>query len=213
MCFNAKTSLFTFLIGLIGSILLIIYGNIKYKMSNIIFGIFLIFISLIQLMDFLFWIDIKNNLGINKLLTFIGPLLNVGQPLILYIIKLIYYKPNICEFNNFNLPVATLNFSYFIYLFSIYYKFISTEKILITSTKDGHLSWPWIKYYNPVFYLILFAINIFYLTQFNYAFLLFIIIYLFLLLSIKYFYYSAGELWCFFGAFIPILIFIFSYYI
>ena len=213
MCFNAKTSLFTFLIGMIGSILLIFYGNKKYKMDNIVFGIFLIFISLIQLMDFLFWIDIKNKLGINKLLTFIGPLLNIGQPLILYIIKLIYYKPNIYTYTNFNLPVAILNFLYFIYLFSIYYQFIIKEKILITSTKDGHLSWPWIKYYNPAFYLILFAINIFYLTNFNYSLLLFVITYLFLLLSMKYFYYSSGELWCFFGAFIPILMFILSYYI
>ena len=213
MCFNAKTSLFTFLIGMIGSILLIFYGNKKYKMDNIVFGIFLIFISLIQLMDFLFWIDIKNKLGINKLLTFIGPLLNIGQPLILYIIKLIYYKPNIYTYTNFNLPVAILNFLYFIYLFSIYYQFIIKEKILITSTKDGPLSWPWIKYYNPAFYLILFAINIFYLTNFNYSLLLFVITYLFLLLSMKYFYYSAGELWCFFGAFIPILMFILSYYI
>jgi hypothetical protein len=213
MCFNAKTSLFTFVIGAIGSILLIIYGNKKYKINNNIFGIFLFFIALIQLMDFLFWIDIKNKLGINKIVTLIGPLLNVGQPLILYAIKLIYYKPNICEFNNFNLPVATLNFSYFIYLFSVYYKFISTEKILITSTKNGHLSWPWLKYYNPIFYLILFAINIFYLTNFNYSLLLFVIVYSFLLLSMKYFYYSAGELWCFFGAFIPLIMFIFSYYI
>jgi hypothetical protein len=213
MCFNAKTSLFTFVIGAIGSILLIIYGNKKYKINNNIFGIFLFFIALIQLMDFLFWIDIKNKLGINKIVTLIGPLLNVGQPLILYAIKLIYYKPNICEFNNFNLPVATLNFSYFIYLFSVYYKFISTEKILITSTKNDHLSWPWLKYYNPIFYLILFAINIFYLTNFNYSLLLFVIVYSFLLLSMKYFYYSSGELWCFFGAFIPLLMFIFSYYI
>jgi hypothetical protein len=160
MCFDAKTSLFTFVIGTIGSILLIIYGNKKYQINNNIFGIFLIFIVLIQLMDFLFWIDIENKLGINKIVTLIGPLLNVGQPLILYIIKLIYYKPNIYTYTNFNLPVAILNFSYFIYLFLIYYQFITKEKNLITSTKNGHLDWPWIKYYNPVFYLILFAINI-----------------------------------------------------
>ena len=67
MCFNYKVSLFTFAIGTIFSILLIKYGNKKYMLENKITGIFLIFISLIQFMDFLFWIDLKNTIGINKL--------------------------------------------------------------------------------------------------------------------------------------------------
>jgi hypothetical protein len=45
MCFNYKVSLFTFLIGIIFSILLITKGNTKYKIENKITGIFFIFIS------------------------------------------------------------------------------------------------------------------------------------------------------------------------
>ena len=67
MCFNYKVSLFTFLIGTIFSIILINFGDQKYALENKISGIFLIFISAIQFMDFLFWIDIKNKLGINKI--------------------------------------------------------------------------------------------------------------------------------------------------
>jgi hypothetical protein len=73
MCFNYKVSLFTFIIGTVFSILLFKYGNKKYKLENKVSGIFLIFISLIQFMDFLFWIDIKNEYGINKITTIIGP--------------------------------------------------------------------------------------------------------------------------------------------
>jgi len=212
MCFNYKVSLLTFLIGVTFSFLLYKYGNPLYNIENKVSGIFFIFISLIQLMDFFFWIDIKNNYGINKITTIIGPILNVGQPIILYLIKYIYYKPDIFSLQNYNLPVAILNLLYLIYFISIYIKFLSKEKLL-TSTNHNHLQWPWIKYSNPVYYLILLAINIFYLFNFKYALELFIVTYLFLLLSVKYFYYNAGELWCFFGAFIPFIMFFLSFYI
>jgi hypothetical protein len=94
----------------------------------------------------------------------------------------------------------------------MYFNFLSSDK-LITSTKNGHLQWPWIKYANPYFYLILFAINIFYLFNFKYALILFIVTYFLLILSVKYFKYNAGELWCFFGSFIPLIMFFLSFYV
>lgn len=212
MCFNYKVSLLTFLIGLIFSIILIKYGNVKYSLENKITGIFLIFISFIQFMDFLFWIDIKNNIGINKITTILGPILNVGQPIILYVIKYLNYKPDILTFKNYNLPVALFNLLYLIYFIIFYTTFLLNSK-LTTSTRHNHLNWPWIKYANPIFYLILFAINIFYLFNFKYALTLFTVTYFFLFISTKYFYYNAGELWCFFGAFIPLIMYFLSFYI
>jgi hypothetical protein len=161
-------------------------------------------------MDFLFWIDLKNHYGINKITTIIGPILNVGQPFILYLIKYIYYKPNI--FGGINLLVATLNILYALYFLTRYIPFVLNEK-LITSTENKHLKWPWIQYFNPYYYLILLAVNIFYLFNFKYALVLFIVTYFFLLISVKYFYYNAGELWCFFGSFIPLIMYFTSFYI
>ena len=40
MCFNYKISLLTFIIGIISSLCLIIYGNKKYYKENIVTGIF-----------------------------------------------------------------------------------------------------------------------------------------------------------------------------
>ena len=107
MCFNYKVSLFTFFIGTIFSILLIKYGNPRFSLENKTSGIFLIFISMIQFMDFLFWIDVKNKLGINTITTILGPILNAFQPVIFYIIKYIYYQPDILSAYNF--PVFLLN--------------------------------------------------------------------------------------------------------
>jgi hypothetical protein len=212
MCFNYKVSLFTFTIGTIFSILLINYGNKKYSLENKITGIFFIFISAIQFMDFLFWIDIKNKLGINKVATILGPILNVCQPTILYLIKYYYYRPDILTMKYGNLPIAILNLLYFVYFIVIYTKFLANEK-LVTGTENNHLEWPWIKYSSPNFYLILFAINIFYLFNFNYALVVFLITYFFLYISANYFAYNIGELWCFFGSFIPLIMFFASFYI
>lgn len=212
MCFNYKVSLLTFFIGITFSIILFKYGNAKYTLENQVSSIFLMFISSVQFMDFLLWIDIKNNYGINKITTILGPILNVGQPTIFYIIKYLYYKPNISSLQNFNLPVAILNFLYVIYFIHMYINFLSKDK-LVTSTQHNHLQWPWIKYSNPYYYLLLFGINIFYLFNFKYALALFSITYFFLFLSVKYFFYNAGELWCFFGSFIPLLMYFMSFYI
>ena len=212
MCFNYKVSLLTFTVGTIFSILLMNYGNPIYRTENKATGLALIFISLIQFMDFLFWIDIDNKIGINKVTTIAGPILNVCQPTILYLIKLFYYQPNILSLQNYNLPIAGLNIAYFIYFITVYVRFLLNDK-LVTSTQDGHLKWPWLKYTNPYPYLVLFAINIFYLFNFTYGLVLFSILYFFLYISKKYFKYSAGELWCFFGAFVPLIMFFLSFYI
>jgi hypothetical protein len=209
MCFNAKTSITTFLIGLIGSLGLIYYGNKKYIKENVVTGIFFIFIAFIQLMDFLFWIDIKNKMGINKIVTILGPIFNVGQPVILYIIKIIYLLPknrgNLFSLKDFNLEVLMINIVYLFLFIYNYIQFLQNSK-LITGTFHGHLNWPWLKYSNANFYLILLAINIFYLLNFNYALIVFLITYFCLFLSYTLFYYNTGELWCFFGAFIPIIL-------
>ena len=212
MCFNYETSLFTFLVGTIFSIILMEYGNVEFMAENEVSGIFLIFISLIQLMDFLFWIDINNDYGINKIVTILGPILNVCQPIILYLIKYFYYKPNVFSMKNFNLPVALLNLAYLIYFVTMYKQFLSQGE-LTTSTKNGHLDWPWLRFANPMFYLVVFAVNIFYLFDIKYASVLFGIVYAFLALSMKYFYYNSGELWCFFGSFVPFIMYHASFHI
>lgn len=210
MCFNAEVSLFTFVLGTLFSIILIKYGNKQFKIENLATGIFLIFISMIQLMDYIFWIDLNNKIGINRIATILGPILNVGQPLILYIIKYLIYKPEVLSMKNYNLPVFILNMLYLIYFVFMYKNFLSSGD-LVTKTKNKHLSWPWIKYASPLLYLVLFAINIFYLFNIKYGMVFFSITYLFLLLSVKYFKYNAGELWCFFGSFIPLFMYYLSF--
>jgi hypothetical protein len=221
MCFSAKVSISTFSIGIFFSLLLIFYGNKKYQKENIIFGLFFIIISLMQLFDFLFWIDLDNKAGINKITTLIAPLFNYGQPTILYLIKYFYSMMNdsmknkidILQTNNINdLLFMVLNIFYFINLADGYNHFIENEPWK-TGVEKGHLKWRWLKYFSSIYYLIVLSLNTFYQTNFLYSFFVFIISTFFLIISYQYFNYHIGEIWCFFGSIIPLILFIVSYLI
>ena len=201
MCFSAKASLGAFLIGLVGSLLLIASRN--GGRTNISFGIFFIFISLIQLMDFAIWSDLDNKIGINRIATMIGPLLNVGQPTIMYLIKIAVFQHYRLDF------ITLLNSGYALYLAKVYSLFIEGGD-LTTKVEQGHLKWPWLKYANPVAYLVMFVINALYLTEFRFSLLVTIITGFFLAMSKSYFAYHVGEIWCYTGAFIPALLYLFG---
>ena len=94
MCFNYKVSLLTFVISFITSGLWIFYGNNKYHNENVVYGISFFFISIMQFFDFVFWIDLHNTYGINKIASIIAPIINAGAPTIFYLIKNLYYKPS-----------------------------------------------------------------------------------------------------------------------
>ena len=197
MCFSAKASLGAFLVGLVGSLFLVSLGG----RTNVSFGVFFIFISLIQLMDLAIWMDLGNKIGVNRVATTIGPLLNVGQPLIMYLIKIVV-------FNKQGFDIVTgLNVLYTLYLAKIYYQFIDKETG-VTKVEHGHLKWPWLQYANPAAYLIMFIINALYLTEQWFSLLVTSITGFFLFFSHSYFAHHVGEMWCYFGAFIPMLVYL-----
>lgn len=213
MCFSPQTSFITFLIGIIFSLLLIYKGNKKYIKENIVFGITLIIVALVQLDEFFLWLDIDNKFNINKITTLISPFLIVGQPIFVYLLKIYFYhQNNILSFKNYNLPILILNIIYIIFFIGSYVNFYQND-IHTTGVKKGHLSWPWLKYFSHSFYLILLAINILYLSNFNYSVIFLIVSYFGLIISTIFFSYHIGELWCFYGAFVPLFMYFISSYL
>lgn len=209
---NAPVSMATFLIGLFGSLLLIYNGNKRYKKENLIFGIFLIVIALVQFDEYLIWKDLNNKFNINKICTLISPFLIYGQPTIIYLMKLILLRNNIKKIDIKFIFMMIINVIYLLILIKSYINYYKTN-IHTTSLERGHLKWPWLNNINGIYYLILLIFNIMYLTDFNYSFLLVVITYSCLILSWYYFSYHLAELWCFFGAFIPFVLFIITKYI
>ncbi len=207
MCYNPTVSLTAFLVGVMFSLLLIGYGNPRHKAENMVFGVLLLFVAGIQFMEFLFWVDLHNKIGVNKLATVIGSLFNMGQPLLIYIIKVVYY-------NAFQVDwVAGMNFLYLLYLLRVYYQFIVGGTLTTSKLAGRHLRWPWLKYINPWAFIIMFATNIFYLTDFTYSFVMFSIVYCILAFASTFFPNHVGEFWCFLSTSVPALMLPLSYYI
>lgn len=208
MCFSAPSSIAAFIVGIIGSYLLYNYGNKKYEKENKIYSIFLLYVIFMQLFDFIFWIDQKNKFNLNRIFTYIAPFFNLSQPLLLYILKIIYNKP---KMNNiWDYFVLILNVVYaFVFLMG-YSKFINNTKPLLTLEKDGHLEWKWLNYANML-YFIAFIINIFYNSKMNYSILSTLVIFLSLFLSSKLNTKFIGEIWCFIASIGSIILLGLSY--
>ena len=212
MCFNKEVSLLTFFIGLFFIILLVNYGNKKYAIENKIFGYFFFFIIFIQFMEYIFWIDLDNNLGLNKIMTIIGSIINMMQPVLIYITKVIIIKPDIFSLKNNNLIILFVNAIYSIYISYRYSDFLKNGKLITKKGKNNHLDWDWKNYYNTIFYPMVVIINSFWLTDFYYSLFFVFILSILFFISFKYYNYNYGELWCFFSISVPFLLYLYSFH-
>ena len=205
MCVNANTSLFSFIFSIITSIILIFYGNKKYYKENIATGLFLIYVGFMQLFEYLMWIDIDNKKSYNKIGTIFGSIFNYSQPTALFVFNTIIS-------NKHNLLLLILNSIYYIYFLISLNKFFTNE-IMITNVVNNHLLWKWFDYFDFRYYAPMFTINIFTLYTLKYALLVFFIAFITLIISARFFKEHIGELWCFFAAYIPIIICCLTYFI
>ena len=175
------------------------------EIRNIATGLFLIYIGFIQLFEYLIWIDINNKKKYNKLGTIFGSIFNHSQPTALFVI-------NTLVSNKHNLLLLMLNSIYYFYFLISLNKFFMNE-LMITKVVNNHLLWKWLDYFDFRFYAPMFTINIFTLYTFKYALLSFLIGFVILIISANFFKKHIGELWCFFGAYIPIIICCLTYFI
>lgn len=205
MCVNANTSIFSFIFSIVSSIILILYGNKKYYKENIATGLFLIYVGFMQLFEYLMWIDIDNKKKYNRLGTIFGSIFNYSQPTVLFFLNTIIS-------NKHNLLLLILNGIYYIY-FLISLNNFFTNEIMQTNVVNNHLLWKWLTYFDFRFYALIFTINIFTLYTFNYALLFFLIGFITLIVSARFFKENVGEIWCFFASYILIIICCLTYFI
>ena len=193
MCISKNASIITFTIGIISSILLYYFGNKKYNKENKIYSLFLFYVIIMQLFDYIFWIDQDNKKKLNYIFSYIAPLFNYFQPTILYILKL---KINNVEIKTYyDKLILILNILYVIISIFCYKNYIN-DKPVLTIKKGEHLKWKWIKYMSTLYY-ILFLINIFYKSTINYSIMAAFIVFSGLFISSKYTDNFIGEIWCF----------------
>ena len=204
MCYNAEVSLVPFVLSIMTSSLLIKNSKGKHKKTINIIGFFFIYIALVQGLEYLMWIDIDCQNGLNIIATKIIPYIIYLQPCILFYIATIFEKKQP--------PLLwVINVIYSIIVIFILYN--KTNIICSKPGGNGHLQWNTKFTYMPIFiicYLGLAIINIFSVLNLPYALFTFAILTISYLYSYYYIYESIGEMWCFFGALLPILILLFK---
>ena len=198
MCYSKSLSLKSFLFGIISSLYL--YNNSSFNENKTI-AMFFSFVSLMQLVEYFLWSDLKCT-GINQTTSKIGILLNHFQPVVLLIISLFYLESN--KSLDFNI-IILINIIYSIYVIYVYKRFLDEKNFCVKPNKKGHLDWTWKHNFNYNFYHLLIFLNLY--NYYNYSKLTMSIIlsYVLFFISLTKFKDNIGEFWCLMVTGIPFL--------
>ena len=148
MCWSANASLISFIFGWTFSIILII----RNKPYDRLWGFFFLFVTFMQFLEFLIWIDqpVKGQScdtsphkgNINNIASQIASIQNLMQPLVYGILAIYYIKKDLL----IPIPVAiVILIVYGLCLIAWVLKNKLYDNKMCTIPKDcNHLQWPWI---------------------------------------------------------------------
>jgi|688.fasta_scaffold425051_2 hypothetical protein len=206
MCYNLETSRRAFLFGVLSGLCLMKFGNAKHSDINKTLGIFFIFVSFMQYVEYLIWSDLKCVNGNNALAGTIGPLLNYLQPTMLFVLAMIYIKKR--NLSNDDIFPIILNVGYLIYVVFMYLEYMKGNKC--TKIKNGHLKWSWRNMRMYIFYNLIAILNIVYYLNDNVSIFAFSLSYVYFFISMFNFNKHLGEIWCFLVTNIPLMVLIYE---
>lgn len=200
MCYDSKTSITTYFVGTLSSIYLMLTKNNSYNIA----GGFFLFVSQMQLIEYLIWDQkvICDNYNIK--VSNVGSILNHLQPIVLFIL-LKKLNQNISQKNK-----KIMNGLISIYLISFLLYSIDVYPLDCTTLDNkNHLLWQWgYKKNYKLFYIIFLSVLVLlsYLgfdAPYNIIFSI-IILATFMLSYFKYKDTKAvGAIWCWYAALIP----------
>ena len=204
MCYSKELSMNSFLFGMTTSLLLIIFGKKENLHTNLAIGLFFMFVSLMQLVEYLIWSDINCVNGMNKVGTKLGPILNHLQPIVFLILLNLFVKSkNIIPTS----IIVVLNVVYCVYVF---HKYSDFKKECTSVNTLGHLYWDWKQNFNYISYFFIMILN-----TINYTSPLInttsIYSYLLLIFSAFKFNQNIGEFWCLFVNSSPLIALFYQY--
>ena len=208
MCYTKEYSLAAFGFGILTSIMLIYYGNEKYAQTNKALGYSFMFISCMQLIEWLIWNDVgcvgvgKFGFGLNKLGSLLGPIFNHTQPLIILGFALGYIgKPDTISYNTIDFFVIP----YSAYLGYKFAQYISESNMCTSTNSSNHLDWAWKHFFNYGAYHIMILFIVFIYRHDINIVIFGIVSYILLLVSIYNFDANIGEFWCLMVTGIPLV--------
>lgn len=202
MCFDAKTSALSFIIGTLFNIIgLLYYRNKKYIAIALVWQ----YVLLMQIADFIAWKNPTCGTAQNKFALSLAYVANITQPLVLYL-SLLYISD---VDSNANLAAGLLLFAYMVQisLNSISTFGNDTNKCLKPSEGCNHLNYYWWKGNGSgsIYFLTIVSLVILMLKPLSFALLE--VGYITIALIMSSFIYKCGvpSIWCWFTAFGPVM--------
>ena len=210
MCYNKDISIYTYIIGLVSSYLLL--TNEKKALK--ILGCFFMVVIQMQLVEFFLWSNTTCN-SKNRTITHIGALLNIIQPIILYL-AILYYNKEISDKHK-----KIMNVTIMIYLLSVLLYSLNLFPIgcsIVTEVSAPYLQWGWFYKKFPNFVTIMFPLTLVILMYYGldkpYNLYLSLLIMISFILSFIIYRKQRvfGTLWCWIAVFLPICVLVYDNY-
>jgi hypothetical protein len=201
MCYSKSLSLKSFLFGIVSSLYLYHNKSDISDKSVIVISLFFAFVSLMQLVEYFLWSDLKCT-GINQTTSKIGILLNHFQPVVFLIINMLNLESN----NNINQNILIiLNVIYSIYVMYDYKRFLDEKNFCVKPNKKGHLDWTWKHNFNYFYYHLITFLNLYNYNHYTNLTLSILLSYVLFFISLTKFKDNIGEFWCLMVTGIPFL--------
>ena len=216
MCYTKEASIGAFLTGLLSSIALILLGNQSLQKENLVIGLFFIYVSFMQLIDYMIYIDPGCKLGSNKLAGYFGPFIYSLQPVLLFILFVFVFGDQSEFYQKYKNIFITINVVYF-YIILITYSYYLSQNETCSNVEQGRQKWVWEKNgfgtFN-IFYAIVLIVNFFLFfkagSQINLIYFAVGVglIFAFYLISKFNYINHVSEFWCFFANSVPLILLI-----
>ena len=193
MCISKNLSLISFIVSIVSSITLLYFGNAP---ENQVISYYMMFVGLMQLVDYGAWIDLDCTKGSNRLSSIIGPLLNHIQPLLFLLLAYYYLQSSSIVPDKLIVSLGVMYGGYMIYKYITY---LNTNNLCIQTDPLSHLVWQWGNNYNYWGYHLLFLLGIINFYKYKGLLVFYIAAYILYSISIK------SEIWCFLITGLPFL--------
>ena len=193
MCISKNLSLISFIVSIVSSITLLYFGNAP---ENQVISYYMMFVGLMQLVDYGAWIDLDCTKGSNRLSSIIGPLLNHIQPLLFLLLAYYYLQSSSIVPDKL---IVSLGVMYGVYMIYKYITYLNTNNLCIQTDPLSHLVWQWGNNYNYWGYHLLFLLGIINFYKYKGLLVFYIAAYILYSISIK------SEIWCFLITGLPFL--------
>jgi len=202
MCYNKDVSLYTYLIGLVASFLLIQKKDKDLK----ILGCFFIVIIHMQIIEYFLWTNNKCNMK-NITLSHLGAVTLFIQPIILYL-AIIYYNNELYIKNKVKINSILIIYIILLSIYSIHLFPLGCTSV--TKLSSPYLQWSWFYKKNPELLTLCFPLALTILVYYGLTppYNLYVSLLCILSFIVSYIIYNKkrvfGTLWCWFAVFIPI---------